>query len=70
MRTDRPYRKALAYESRSAELVCNSGTPFDPNLVDMLLEVVQADAWPQRGPRAGAAAPAAKPAAASSAATG
>ena len=70
MRTDRPYRKALAYEIASAELVSNSGTQFDPNLVDMLLEVVEAEEGPTAAAEQAAAAPAAKPAAARLAAAG
>jgi putative nucleotidyltransferase with HDIG domain len=34
MTTDRPYRRALVYESVVAELERHSGTQFDPDLVD------------------------------------
>ncbi|HZE05916.1 MAG TPA: HD-GYP domain-containing protein [Solirubrobacteraceae bacterium] len=44
MRTDRPYRKALAYEVAEAELRAASGTQLDPGLVNALLEVVSAEA--------------------------
>jgi HD-GYP domain-containing protein (c-di-GMP phosphodiesterase class II) len=40
MRTDRPYRKALPEREAIAELTACSGTQFDPELVDVLLEVV------------------------------
>ena len=44
MRTDRPYRKALAYEVAAAELLAASGTQLDPTIVDALLEIVVAEA--------------------------
>jgi putative nucleotidyltransferase with HDIG domain len=40
MRTDRPYRPALSYDAASAELRTNSGTQFDPRIVDALLAIV------------------------------
>ena len=40
MRTDRPYRRALSHEVALAELVSNSGSQFDPRVVDALLEIV------------------------------
>jgi putative nucleotidyltransferase with HDIG domain len=40
MRTDRPYRRALSHEVAVVELVANTGTQFDPRVVDALLEVV------------------------------
>ena len=40
MRTDRPYRPALAYEAAVAEMVRCSGSQFDPTIVDALLAVV------------------------------
>ncbi len=43
MRTDRPYRKALAYDVASAELSSNSGTQFDPRIVDVLIGIVEAE---------------------------
>jgi putative nucleotidyltransferase with HDIG domain len=43
MRTDRPYRKALPYDIAAAELASNSGTQFDPSLVNLLIEIVKAE---------------------------
>lgn len=40
MRTDRPYRKALSEDVARAELRCNSGTQFDPRVVEALFAVV------------------------------
>ncbi|MBV8216964.1 MAG: HD-GYP domain-containing protein, partial [Solirubrobacterales bacterium] len=40
MRTDRPYRKALAYEVAMAELLVNAGSQLDPRVVEVLIEVV------------------------------
>jgi putative nucleotidyltransferase with HDIG domain len=61
MRTDRPYRKALAYDIASAELTTNSGTQFDPTIVDILTGMVEAEEGPATA--AAPAAPAAKTAA-------
>jgi putative nucleotidyltransferase with HDIG domain len=44
MRTDRPYRKALAYEVAKAELLSAAGSQLDPRLVDALLEIVASEA--------------------------
>jgi putative nucleotidyltransferase with HDIG domain len=44
MRTDRPYRPALSYAAAMAELVDNSGTQFDPEIVKALVRVVSAEA--------------------------
>ncbi|HET7047172.1 MAG TPA: HD-GYP domain-containing protein [Solirubrobacteraceae bacterium] len=41
MRTDRAYRKALSHEVALAELTANSGTQFDPTVVDALLRVIE-----------------------------
>jgi len=41
MRTDRPYRPALSHDAALAELRSNSGTQFDPRVVDALLAVVE-----------------------------
>ena len=38
MITDRPYRKAMSKEKARAELSANSGTQFDPSVVDALLK--------------------------------
>jgi putative nucleotidyltransferase with HDIG domain len=51
MRTDRVYRKALSYEVARAELVGNSGSQFDPTVVEVLLSIIE-----QREPHATAAA--------------
>jgi putative nucleotidyltransferase with HDIG domain len=40
MRTDRPYRPALAYEAAVAEMVRCSGSQLDPAIVDVLLAAV------------------------------
>jgi putative nucleotidyltransferase with HDIG domain len=40
MRTDRAYRKALSHDVAVAELLSNSGSQFDPLVVDVLLRVV------------------------------
>jgi putative nucleotidyltransferase with HDIG domain len=42
MVTDRPYRKALPYETAVAELEANAGTQFDPRVATALLRVVAA----------------------------
>ena len=44
MRTDRPYRDALAHDVAVAELVANAGTQFDPNIVAALIEIVAPEA--------------------------
>lgn len=43
MITDRPYRKGLSRETALAELKRNSGTQFDPGLVDIFLTIIQED---------------------------
>jgi putative nucleotidyltransferase with HDIG domain len=40
MRTDRPYRSALSHQVAVAELRANSGSQFDPLVVEVLLRVV------------------------------
>ncbi len=40
MRSDRPYRKALSPEDARAELIRNSGTQFDPHVVEIFLEIL------------------------------
>ena len=42
MRTDRPYRRALAEREAIDELIACSGSQFDPEIVDALLEIVGA----------------------------
>jgi len=41
MTSDRPYRKALSVDEALAELRSNSGTQFDPAVVDALVAVVE-----------------------------
>jgi putative nucleotidyltransferase with HDIG domain len=41
MRTDRSYRKALSHEVAITELVANSGSQFDPRVVDAFLPIVE-----------------------------
>ena len=43
MTTDRPYRKAMPVEDAIAELRKNSGTQFEPRVVEALVAVVEAD---------------------------
>jgi HD-GYP domain-containing protein (c-di-GMP phosphodiesterase class II) len=43
MTTDRPYRKAMPVEEAVAELRKNSGTQFEPRVVDALIAVVETD---------------------------
>ncbi len=40
MRTDRSYRKALPYEVARAELLANSGSQFDPQIIEIFLTLV------------------------------
>lgn len=40
MTTTRSYRKAMSFEAAREELIRNSGTQFDPRVVDTLLEVI------------------------------
>lgn len=40
MRSDRPYRAAMAIDDAKAELLRCSGTQFDPNVVEALVEVI------------------------------
>jgi putative nucleotidyltransferase with HDIG domain len=44
MRTDRAYRKALAYEVAETQLRSAAGTQLDPSLVEALLEIVASEA--------------------------
>jgi putative nucleotidyltransferase with HDIG domain len=44
MRTTRPYKKAMPHHAALDELVANAGRQFDPNIVDVLLEVVANEA--------------------------
>jgi HD-GYP domain-containing protein (c-di-GMP phosphodiesterase class II) len=40
MTSDRPYRRALSIEDAAEELRANSGTQFDPNIVDAAIRVI------------------------------
>jgi HD-GYP domain-containing protein (c-di-GMP phosphodiesterase class II) len=42
MTTERPYRRALAQADAVAELRARSGTQFDPQVVDALLDLLGA----------------------------
>ena len=44
MRTDRPYRSALAHDVAVAELIANAGTQLDPRVVATLIEIVASEA--------------------------
>lgn len=43
MRTDRPYRRALSYETAAAELAAAAGNQLDPAVVDVLLRIVSVE---------------------------
>jgi putative nucleotidyltransferase with HDIG domain len=51
MRTDRVYRKALSHAAALAELRANRGTQFDPQVVDVLIALVEADREQPVSPR-------------------
>jgi HD-GYP domain-containing protein (c-di-GMP phosphodiesterase class II) len=40
---DRPYRKALSEDQIISELRAEAGTKFDPHLVDLFIQMIQAD---------------------------
>ncbi len=40
MRTDRSYRRALSWETARCELIANSGTQFDPQVVEAFLAAI------------------------------
>ena len=40
MRSDRPYRKALPFEEARQELIRNAGTQFDPEVVEIFLDIL------------------------------
>lgn len=64
MRTDRPYRKALAYEVAVAELVSNAGLQFDPEIVEAFVRLVAPADRPHAAPAPAPATPTLRPAAA------
>jgi HD-GYP domain-containing protein (c-di-GMP phosphodiesterase class II) len=43
MSLDRPYRKALSVDEIVAELWAGAGTRFDPHLIEVFVEVLQAE---------------------------
>jgi putative nucleotidyltransferase with HDIG domain len=63
MRTDRPYRKALAYEVAVSELVAHAGGQFDPHVVNTFLRLVAVADRPEPMPAPATTAAAAAPAA-------
>jgi len=42
MTTNRPYREAMSDEQAIAELRANAGTQFDPNVVEVVVELIGA----------------------------
>lgn len=47
MMSDRPYRRALTQKQAEEELSRNSGTQFDPELVEIFLKVIKRDGLPK-----------------------
>jgi HD-GYP domain-containing protein (c-di-GMP phosphodiesterase class II) len=47
MTSDRPYRKAMTWETARDEIARNSGTQFDPHVVKVFLELF--DEWIANG---------------------
>jgi putative nucleotidyltransferase with HDIG domain len=43
MRTDRPYRRAIPHDQALTELTAIAGSQLDPNVVEVLLELVELD---------------------------
>ena len=41
MTTDRPYRRAMTHEAAIEELRTNSGSQFEPRVVDAVVSVVE-----------------------------
>jgi HD-GYP domain-containing protein (c-di-GMP phosphodiesterase class II) len=46
MRTDRPYRAAMSYQAAAEQMIVNSGSQFDPAVVEAMLPVVAASEGP------------------------
>ena len=42
MRTDRPYRSAMSFEAAAEQMIVNTGSQFDPAVVEVMLPVVAA----------------------------
>jgi putative nucleotidyltransferase with HDIG domain len=61
MRTDRPYRNALAIDVAIAELLAGAGRQFDPHVVDTFTRMVMPADDPAPAVRAGVPAPAPAP---------
>lgn len=40
MTTDRPYRRSLSFKKATSELLKNSGTQFDPQIVEVFIEIL------------------------------
>lgn len=47
MTSNRPYRKALSLDTAITELLENSGTQFDPAIVDVFISALEAGTFPQ-----------------------
>jgi putative nucleotidyltransferase with HDIG domain len=57
MRTDRPYRRALAYDVAVAELVSGAGRQFDPHVVETFVRLVASAERPDPVARTAASTP-------------
>jgi HD-GYP domain-containing protein (c-di-GMP phosphodiesterase class II) len=47
MRTDRPYRRAMSFEAAAGQMIANTGSQFDPAVVEVMLPVVSASEGPE-----------------------
>ena len=47
MRTDRPYRSAMSFEAAAEQMIVNTGSQFDPAVVEVMLPVVAAAEGPE-----------------------
>ncbi|MHB9112465.1 MAG: HD domain-containing phosphohydrolase [Thermoleophilia bacterium] len=54
MTSDRPYRKALSTQMALGELERNTGTQFDPRVVDVFARIIRSESSTQREARMGA----------------